>query len=249
MEEYLDQKDNRMRVLKRPMFRKGGSTSKGIMTGLVDRKNYDTAGMVSGTNKAIDPAMLEADTQAILDALNQYAPLPKTRIPFGSIGYALTQRATPIEALGVGYGAFTKADDARRKLLAQRKSGAVTAGIQRQFKKGAKDFYAAQTPEAQFAAKLKSYSDSPIPAIKNNATDIANFEVRHRDKPVAQLDFIYDRKAKKYMPDFRSLPMGYVTFNPLNGKAYKRDDKKPGEFIELDPLTLKPLKSVDGTES
>ena len=28
------------RILKRPMFRKGGSTSKGIMTGLVDRKKY-----------------------------------------------------------------------------------------------------------------------------------------------------------------------------------------------------------------
>ena len=27
-----------MRVLKRPMFRKGGSTSQGIMTGLTDRK-------------------------------------------------------------------------------------------------------------------------------------------------------------------------------------------------------------------
>ena len=30
-----------MRVLKRPMFRKGGSTSQGIMTGLVDRKQYE----------------------------------------------------------------------------------------------------------------------------------------------------------------------------------------------------------------
>ena len=236
-----------MRVLKRPMFRKGGSTSKGIMTGLVDRTKHANNPIVSGTNKAIDPAMLEADTQAILDALNQYAPLPKTRIPFGQVGYALTQRATPIEALGVGYGAFTKADDARRKLLAQRKSGAVTAGIQRQFKKGAKDFYAAQTPEAQFAAKLKSYSDSPIPAIKKNATDIANFEVRHRNKPVAQLDFRFDKKKKDFVADFRSLPVGYVTFNPLDGKAYKRNED--GSVIALSPLDLKPLKSVDGTES
>jgi len=247
MEEYLDQKDNRMRVLKRPMFRKGGSTSKGIMTGLVDRKNYSTAGMVSGTNKAIDPVMLEADTQAFLDALNKYAPLPKTRIPLGQVGYALTQGATPTEALGVGYGTFTKADDARRKLLAQRKSGAVTAGIQRQFKKGAKDFYAAQTPQAQFAAKLKEYSKSTIPAIKNNATDIANFEVRHANKPVAQLDFRFDKKKKDFVADFRSLPVGYVTFNPLDGKAYKRNED--GSVIALSPLDLKPLKSVDGTES
>ena len=165
------------------MFKKGGSTGKGIMTGLVDRKNLSTAGMVSGTNRPIDPAMLRSDTKAILDALNQFAPLPKTRAPFGQVGFALTQGATPIEALGVGYGAFTKADDARRKLLASRKGAAVTAGIQRQLnKKGAKDFYAAQTPEAQFAAKLKSYSESRIPPIRDNATDIANFEVRHRNK-------------------------------------------------------------------
>ena len=30
------------RILKRPMFRKGGSSNKGIMTGLVDRKQYAT---------------------------------------------------------------------------------------------------------------------------------------------------------------------------------------------------------------
>jgi len=29
-----------MRVLKRPMFRKGGSTGQGVMTGLVDRTKY-----------------------------------------------------------------------------------------------------------------------------------------------------------------------------------------------------------------
>ena len=33
-----------MRVLKRPMFRKGGSTGQGIMTGLVDRTNMDVGG-------------------------------------------------------------------------------------------------------------------------------------------------------------------------------------------------------------
>jgi hypothetical protein len=183
------------RILKRPMFKKGGSTGEGIMTGLVTRTKHADQPMVSGTNRPIDPAMLQADTKAILDALNQFAPLPKTRLPFGPVGFALTQGATPTEALGVGYGAFTKADDARRKLLASRKGAAVTAGIQRQLnKKGAKDFYAAQTPEAQFAAKLKSYSESRIPPIRDNATDIANFEVRHRNQPIFQLDYNYDNK-------------------------------------------------------
>ncbi len=46
------------RILKRPMFRKGGSTNEGIMTGLVDRKGYAT-----GTSK-----------EEILEALRTDAP-------------------------------------------------------------------------------------------------------------------------------------------------------------------------------
>ena len=70
------------RILKRPMFKKGGSTGEGIMTGLVDRKNLNTAGMVkTAASKPIDQAMLQSDTKAILAALNQFAPLPKTRLP------------------------------------------------------------------------------------------------------------------------------------------------------------------------
>ena len=46
------------RILKRPMFRKGGSTNEGIMTGLVDRKGYTT-----GTSK-----------EEILEALRTDAP-------------------------------------------------------------------------------------------------------------------------------------------------------------------------------
>ena len=65
------------RILKRPMFKKGGSTGEGIMTGLVTRTKHADQPMVSGTNRPIDPAMLEADTQAILAALNKFAPLPK----------------------------------------------------------------------------------------------------------------------------------------------------------------------------
>ena len=45
------------RILKRPMFRRGGSSNQGIMTGLVDRKGYNIGG--------IDREKLKADTQTI----------------------------------------------------------------------------------------------------------------------------------------------------------------------------------------
>jgi hypothetical protein len=35
------------RVLKRPMFRRGGMANQGIMTGLVDRSGYQDGGDVS----------------------------------------------------------------------------------------------------------------------------------------------------------------------------------------------------------
>ena len=71
MEEYLDQKDNRMRVLKRPMFRKGGSTSKGIMTGLVDRKQYNSG--------SIDKEEVAKNVGVLEEVLRDYTP--KTRLP------------------------------------------------------------------------------------------------------------------------------------------------------------------------
>jgi len=46
------------RILKRPMFRKGGSTNEGIMTGLVDRKGYYN-GDVVGRAKELAPGFAE----------------------------------------------------------------------------------------------------------------------------------------------------------------------------------------------
>ena len=45
------------RILKRPMFRKGGSTNSGIMDGLVDRKGY-----ANGTYKERILEALKTDT-------------------------------------------------------------------------------------------------------------------------------------------------------------------------------------------
>tara|TARA_Y100000004_G_scaffold100152_1_gene112292 strand:- start:566 stop:1285 length:720 start_codon:yes stop_codon:yes gene_type:complete len=237
------------RILKRPMFKKGGSTGEGIMTGLVDRKNLSTAGMVkTAASKPIDPAMLRSDTKAILDALNQFAPLPKTRIPFGQVGFALTQGATPIEAIGAGYGAFTKADDARRKLLASRKGAAVTAGIQRQLGRGGKGMFAAQTPEAQFAVLFKGYQEARSAPIRNNARNLAAFEVYTKPKKSGYVQIKYTQdKRGEFKPDFRVLQPGNYTYDPMNNQVIEKT--KEGQIRRLSPINLEPLEKVDGTES
>ena len=64
------------------MFRSGGSVdtnkNNGIMTGLVDRKGYGIGG--------IDREKLKADTQTISDLLAEFAPISKTRVPYGQFG-------------------------------------------------------------------------------------------------------------------------------------------------------------------
>ena len=106
-------------------------------------------------------------------------------------------------------------------------------------------FFAAQTPEEQFRERLKVYGESPIPVIKNNATDLARFEVKNQDKNYIMLDFNYNNKTRQFEPDFRSIPNGGLTYNPKDGFAYKNED---GQFIKLNPFTLEPVQSIDGTE-
>ena len=103
------------RVLKRPMFRRGGSTNDGIMSGLVDREKKSTGDLI-GRAKELTPEL-----ESLLREFT-----PKTRLPLGAVGAALVQ-GTPIrDALTAGYTDFTKRDDAREAAI---RSGAVKLGI------------------------------------------------------------------------------------------------------------------------
>jgi len=109
------------RILKRPMFRTGGTPNEGIMHGLVDRKNYNI-----GTR-----------TEEITAAMDKYAPIPKSRFPLGSIGlnlvsgeYAGDGLLSNIARSAKGpYEGWTAADDARAQALAQRKASAVGVAV------------------------------------------------------------------------------------------------------------------------
>ena len=221
------------------MFRRGGPANDGIMSGIVDREKKADGDL--GTR-----------TEEIIKAMQQYAPIPKTRLPLGEVGIALASGADPIEALGLGYRKFTKADDARQAALAKRRAGAVGIAIQAReaerlarLKNLKKTDYAAQTDEEQFKVRSKIYSENKIPQIRDNASNLASFEIRHKDKPYVQLGFTYSSKTRKYEPQFINVPDGAITYNPADGKAYKREGNK---FIELNPFNLEPIENVDGTE-
>ena len=111
------------RTLKRPMFRRGGSTNDGIMSGLTDRKQFQ--------NDPLKNFNVENIGESTRDYIEQFEPIlreytPKTRLPIGAIGAALVE-GTPIkQALTSGYVDFTKRDDAREAAI---RKGAAQLGI------------------------------------------------------------------------------------------------------------------------
>ena len=108
------------RTLKRPMFRRGGSTNDGIMSGLVDREQKQF-GDVAGRARELTPEL-----ESLLREFT-----PKTRLPLGAVGAALVQ-GTPIkQAITSGYTDFAKRDDAREAAI---RSGAVKLGISQAMK-------------------------------------------------------------------------------------------------------------------
>ena len=100
------------------MFRRGGATNTGIMSGLVDRKNYKFGSMTED--------QIRSNIDMLVGLQDQFAPLPKTRLPIGEVGLALASGADPIQALGIGYKKFVSDDDKTRALREKRKSAAVS---------------------------------------------------------------------------------------------------------------------------
>ena len=112
------------RILKRPMFRSGGSTNEGIMHGLVDRKGYG-----EGT-----PA--ETYTKEFLDQISKIKP-PAPRFNMGQMGLNLVSGkyagdgflSNVAGSAQDPYAEFTKADDISRNLDYQTQMAAAKYGI------------------------------------------------------------------------------------------------------------------------
>ena len=147
------------RILKRPMFRSGGSTNEGIMHGLVDRKGY-----------ADGPTQSEIYAKEYYDQLSKIQP-PKPRFNMGQMGLNLVSGKYAGEGLLQNiagsaqdpYTAFTKEDDTRRNLDYQTQMAAAKMGISK--------------AEAEAIAKAKAKSKTPTLKQARNTTDQTLFGV------------------------------------------------------------------------
>tara|TARA_A100001391_G_C5053858_1_gene274176 strand:+ start:144 stop:1433 length:1290 start_codon:yes stop_codon:yes gene_type:complete len=148
------------RILKRPMFKRGGQSNDGIMSNVVDRKQYALG--------SIDEEKLRSDAAAITGVLDRFAPIPKTRLPLGEVGFLLASGADPIDALGAGYSKFVKADDATQAARAKRRGAAVSTALSSQLKKP-------EVPKLKF---VKNTSDQTLFNIKPGETGfVTNKEI------------------------------------------------------------------------
>ena len=120
------------RILKRPMFRRGGKVNEGIMSGIVDRTKHAENPFVGNINRE----RLKANTQAITELLEEFAPVAKTRLPIGQFGLNLASGMTVTDALKDPYASFTKADDIRRAQIAKRGQGALSTALKMELAKG-----------------------------------------------------------------------------------------------------------------
>ena len=115
------------RILKRPMFRKGGSTGQGIMSGLVDRTKHAKNPIVTGN---IDRDKVRADIAGLSSILREFTP--RTRLPLGTVGAKLVLGGDPLETILTEYGKFVDKDDRREAAIS---SGATKLALQKALEK------------------------------------------------------------------------------------------------------------------
>jgi hypothetical protein len=246
------------RVLKRPMFRRGGSTNDGIMSGLTEREQYSNAGKVG---------------ESARDYISQFEPIlreftPKTRLPLGGVGAALVQ-GTPIkDALTAGYTDFTRRDDKREAAI---RSGAAQLGIGQALKDITPGKLLAAQRKAKIlldddvaTGKIKSYDQNDINSktaelikqenIGKTYSPQAVFEKLrgdyfslYNDNDLARRHANYDTKV---VPQLKEISRGRIKkdksgkYKPRRGEGIYVDINdgkviqfKSGEFIELPELS------------
>lgn len=231
------------KIFKRPMFRRGGEVGGGIMTGVM-RENYQDG----STRERLAKVMAEYPSTA-MDPLTQFliqgglslASQPATG--GGTIADIATALKEPTAGLMSGLAEKGKM---ARDIALQGEILDIEGEQARELaeiKAKQKDFFAAQTPEAQFEVLFKGYSsDNQISPIRNNARNLATFEVEHGNKNYTQMQ--YKPIKGGYVPNWETVPVNAITYNTLTGLAYKRTKKETNnatDFIPLDPDTLEPL--------
>ena len=259
------------RILKRPMFRTGGSTNEGIMHGLVDRKRYATG--------SIDEKRLGADVSAIKAAMDKYAPLPESRFPLGQIGLNLVSGEFAGDGLLANiagsardpYASFVKADEARNLAESQRTSSAISSAIGQQFAERTARAKAAGSGMQKDYSPQRNYRDFFLefskPAKDRYSKTIQNmyphalaeyasyiqdnaFKTEQGSRFMQQVDGIIPSVVKSGQAQwqYEKMDPGAFYFHPQYKAFVQREpatENKPEQLVVYDPYTFKETRRVN----
>ena len=254
------------RILKRPMFKTGGSTNSGIMHGLVDRKGYT------------EGSKAEQYADEYYSMLSKYKP-PAPRFPLGQIGLNLASGQYAGDGLLSNiagsamdpYREWTKADDARSLAESQRTSSAISSSIGQQFAEKAARAKAAgsgmqkdYSTDRKYFMLLDKYSAPPkdrfsVTVQNLFSHNLEEFGSRIQDNAykskegatvMQNLDGIvpYEIKGGQAQWQYNKMSAGAMYFHP-EYKAFvqrePRTDDAPEQLVVYDPYTFKEVRRVN----
>ena len=254
------------RILKRPMFRTGGTPNEGIMHGLVNRKGYDNG------SKA------EEYADEYYSMLSKYKP-PAARFPMGQIGLNLVSGKFAGDGLLANiagsargpYEQFVKADDATRGIDYQTKMTAAKMGISRaeaeavaRAKAAGSDMQKDYSTDRKYFQLLEKYSEAPKDRYSKTITNLyphgmAEFGSRIQDNAykskegaafMQNLDGVvpHEIKGGQAQWQYNKMSAGAMYFHP-EYKAFvqrePRTEDAPEQLVVYDPYTFKEVRRVN----
>ena len=254
------------RILKRPMFRTGGTPNEGIMHGIVDRKGYSNG------------SQAEQYADEYYKMLSKYKP-PAPKLPLGQVGlnlvsgeYAGDGLLSNIARSAKGpYEQFVQADDATRGIDYQTRMTSAKMGISRAEQEAIARAKAAgsgmqkdYSTDRKYFQLLEKYSEAPKDRYSKTIGNLfshsmAEFGSRIQDNAykskegatvMQNLDGIvpYEIKGGQAQWQYNKMSAGAMYFHP-EYKAFvqrePRTEDAPEQLIVYDPYTFKEVRRVN----
>jgi len=218
------------RTLKRPMFRRGGSTNNGIMTGIVDREQKKI-GDVAGRARELTPELASL--------LEEFTP--QTKLPIGQLGLNLASGKFAgdgflqnlVGSLQDPYRQFTKADDAREAAI---RSGAVKLGIGQAMSEATARAKAAGQGMQKDYSPQRAYEDAVSKRVES-AGKLKSFEKPNIEqkypRATAEYDIYVLRNLRSTTNETGRIiaanNAGFVPFDPKS-QSFDYNAMQPGAF-------------------
>ena len=175
--------------------------------------------------------------QLLVDLQNQFAPVPKTRLPLGEVGANLVAGLPFGEAIQDPYKQFVKADDARDLALAKRKASALSTSVGQQFAERTARAKALATSKMQKDYTPQRAYETQVAANIESAGKLKSFEKpdinQKYPRATAEYDTYILRNLRSTTNETGQLiaanNMGFVPFDPKT-QTFDYGSMRPGAF-------------------